>query len=116
MTEEVIDFAALFDLIEGRFTSHLHNRHIIAINRVCSKRKNGIFLCELKEFTKLIKLCSHHIENNRLQFIALINNLLSVTLKPFIPTKTLIFEKIECFDMICSYFELISYLLSLQCH
>ena len=112
MAVEIIDFEALWDLIESRFTNHLYKRHIVAINRICDKRVHGIFLDELPQFTKLLKLCKNHIENNRLEFLVSIINLLSVTLKPFITEKS--FEKIECFDVICDYFKLISSLLEFK--
>jgi len=109
---ETLDFDGLWDLIESKFTRHLHKRHTTAINRICEKRLHGIFIDELQEFTKLLNVCKEHIEHDRLQFLPCILNLLSVSLQPFVTTKS--FEKIEHFDTICNYFKTVSALLSLK--
>ena len=112
MALEILDFKGLWDLIESKFTRHLFRRHIVAINRVCQRRADGIFLDELPQFNKLLKLCKNHIENNRLEFLKPIINLLSVTLKPYITEKS--FEKIESHDVIHQHFELVSSLLTFK--
>ena len=109
---EVIDFEALWDVIESRFTKHLYKRHIVAINRVCEKRADGVFLDELTHFTKLLTICKEHIGNERLEFLAPTINVLSVSLRPYITAKS--FEKIESEPAIKRHFETVSSILPLR--
>jgi len=112
MAVELLDFAALWDLIESRFTKTLHKRHVTAIERLCLQREDGVFLDELPQFTKLLTLCKTHIENGKIGFLSPSIAVLTVTLRPHITSSS--FEKIGSHEIIVRHFELIASFLSMK--